>query len=195
MPAREDHAQRRQQVAQVAADLIATGGLAAATHRRIAEAAGTSTTVVSHYFTGRRDLVLATYREVGRRVSDRLEAAAQEPDDRLTATLAALLPLDAERVRDWRLLFTFLGLAATDAELTNEQRERAGSTRTRIETELRGEQQAGRVPAHVDVTAASAHLLSIVLGTGTQALFDPRAWPAARMRTTLAAAVAEVRSG
>lgn len=195
MPARGDHEQRRQQVAQVAADLIATGGLGAATHRRIAEAAGTSTTVVSHYFTGKRDLMLATYREVGRRVSGRLEAAAGEPGDRLTATLAALLPLDDDRARDWRLLFTFLGLAATDAELTEEQQERVRATRTRIEDEVRAEQRAGRLPPHVDADAASARLLSIVLGTGMQALFDPRAWPAARMRATLAAAVDEVRRG
>ncbi len=71
MPARGDHGQRRQQVARIAADLVAADGLAAATRRRIAEAAGCSTTVVSHYFTDKRDLVTATYREVGDRVAAR----------------------------------------------------------------------------------------------------------------------------
>ena len=89
MPARGDHQQRRQQVARIAADLVAAGGLAAATHRRIAEAAGCSTTVVSHYFTDKRDLVTATYREVGDRVATRVEAA-RTSEDRLVAILEAL---------------------------------------------------------------------------------------------------------
>lgn len=177
----------------MAADLVAAGGLAAATNRRIAEASGTSTTVVSHYFTDKRDLVLATYRQVGQRVSRRLEAAAGASPDPLLATLEALLPLDDDRTRDWRLLFTFLGLAATDPELGEEQQARALASRRHVEAQLCDEQQAGRVPAGLDVAAAAAALLSLVLGTGMQALFDPQAWPPERMRATLAAAVTALR--
>jgi TetR/AcrR family transcriptional regulator, transcriptional repressor of bet genes len=194
MPARGDHQQRRQQVARIAADLVAAGGLGAATHRRIAEAAGCSTTVVSHYFTDKRDLVTATYREVGDRVATRVEAA-RTSEDRLVAMLEALLPLDEDRTRDWRLLFTFLGLAATDAELTAEQRDRAAAARAQIETALTSDTQAGRLPADIDVAAAAGFLLSLVLGMGMQALFDPAEWPLERMRTVIADAVAQIRAG
>jgi AcrR family transcriptional regulator len=193
MPARGDHEQRRQQVARIAADLVAAGGLAAATHRRIAEAAGCSTTVVSHYFTDKQDLVTATYREVGDRVAARLEAA-RSSEDVLVAILEALLPLDEDRTRDWRLLFTFLGLAATDAELTAEQRDRAAAARAQIETALADDKQAGRIPPDADVPASARSLLSFVLGMGMQALFDPEEWPAERMRTALADAVAQIRA-
>jgi AcrR family transcriptional regulator len=193
MPARGDHEQRRQQVARIAADLVAAGGLAAATHRRIAEAAGCSTTVVSHYFTDKRDLVTATYREVGDRVAARVEAA-RSSEDVLVAILEALLPLDEDRTRDWRLLFTFLGLAATDAELTAEQRDRAAAARAQIETALADDQQAGRIPPDADVPASARSLLSFVLGMGMQALFDPAEWPAERMRTALADEVAQIRA-
>ncbi|MGD0706132.1 MAG: TetR/AcrR family transcriptional regulator [Trebonia sp.] len=193
MPARGDHEQRRQQVARIAADLVAAGGLAAATHRRIAEAAGCSTTVVSHYFTDKRDLVTATYREVGDRVAARVEAA-RSSQDVLVAILEALLPLDEDRTRDWRLLFTFLGLAATDAELTAEQRDRAAAARAQIETALADDKQAGRIPPDVDVPASARSLLSFVLGMGMQALFDPAEWPVERMRTALADAVAQIRA-
>ena len=192
MPARGDHQQRRQQVARIAADLVAAGGLAAATHRRIAEAAGCSTTVVSHYFTDKRDLVTATYREVGDRVATRVEAA-RSSEDRLVAMLEALLPLDEDRTRDWRLLFTFLGLAATDAELTAEQRDRAAAARAQIETALTSDKQADRIPPDTDVPAAARFLLSLVLGVGMQALFDPAEWPVERMRTVIADAVAQIR--
>jgi AcrR family transcriptional regulator len=193
MPARGDHEQRRQQVARIAADLIAAGGLAAATHRRIAEAAGCSTTVVSHYFSDKRDLVTATYREVGDRVAARVQAA-RSSDDRLVAILEALLPLDEDRTRDWRLLFTFLGLAATDAELTAEQRGRAAAARAQIETALADDKQAGHIPPDADVPALARSLLSLVLGMGMQALFDPAEWPLERMRTALADAVAQIRA-
>src|SRR5271154_435452 len=185
MPARGDHEQRRQQVARIAADLVAAGGLAAATPRRIAEAAGCSTTVVSHYFTDKRDLVTATYREVGDRVAARVEAA-RSSEDVLVAILEALLPLDEDRTRDWRLLFTFLGLAATDAELTAEQRDRAAAARAQIETALTCDKQADRIPPDTDVPTAARFLLSLVLGIGMQALFDPAEWPLERMRMVIA---------
>jgi TetR/AcrR family transcriptional repressor of bet genes len=192
MPARGDHEQRRRDVARIAADLVATGGLAAATHRRIAAATGCSTTVVSHYFTDKRDLVKATYEEVGDRVTSRLDAALDSAD-LLPSVLEALLPLDEDRIRDWRLLFTFLGLAATDAELTAEQRVRATTARIRIERAITVGQQAGQVRADLDPEAVARFLLALVLGIGMQALFDPAGWSEQRIRSTLDAALTDLR--
>jgi TetR/AcrR family transcriptional regulator, transcriptional repressor of bet genes len=191
MPARADHEQRRRHVARIAADLVAAGGLAAATHRRIAEASGSSTTVVSHYFSDKRDLVQATYTEVGDRVASRLEAARDSADP-LQSTLEALLPLDEDRRQDWRLLFTFLGLAATDADLTAEQRSRATSARSRIEQAIVRQQQAGHLRMDIDTEAAGRFLLAVVLGIGMQALFDPADWTQDRIRYTLHRALADL---
>ena len=192
MPARGDHDQRRRDVARTAADLVATGGLAAATHRRIAEASGCSTTVVSHYFTDKRDLVNATYAEVGDRVTARMAAAADSTDP-LPSILEALLPLDEDRIRDWRLLFTFLGLAATDTELTAQQRSRAKAARIRIEQAITAEQRAGRLRTDIDAEAAGRLLLAMVLGIGMQALFDPADWTEDHIRDTLNSALADLR--
>jgi AcrR family transcriptional regulator len=194
MPARGDHEQRRRDVARIAADLIATGGLAAATHRRIADASGCSTTVVSHYFTDKHDLVNATYKEVGDRVTSRLDAAVHSADS-MQSVLEALLPLDEDRIRDWRLLFTFLGLAATNAELTAEQRTRATTARIRIEQAIVAEQEAGHVRTDIDAEATGRFLLAVVLGIGMQALFDPADWPHDRIRDTLNRALADLSPG
>ena len=191
MPARGDHEQRRRDVARIAADLIATGGLAAATHRRIADASGCSTTVVSHYFTDKRDLVDATYASVGDRVTSRLDAALDSSDP-LPSVLEALLPLDEDRVRDWRLLFTFLGLAATDADLTAEQRARATAARIRIEQAITAEQRAGRLRTDVDAEATGRFLLATLLGIGIQALVDPADRTQEHIRTTLNTALADL---
>jgi len=192
MPARGDHDQRRRDVARIAADLIATGGLAAATHRRIAEASGCSTTVVSHYFTDKHDLVKTTYAEVGDRVTARLQAAADSTDP-LLSILEALLPLDEDRIRDWRLLFTFLGLAVTDTELTAQQRSRATAARIRIEQAITAEQRAGRLRKDIDAEAAGRLLLAVVLGIGMQALFDPAEWADDHIRDTVHSALAGLR--
>jgi len=192
MPARTDHDQRRRHIARIAADLVATGGLAAATHRRIAEASGASTTVVSHYFTDKHDLVTTTYTEVGDRVTARLQAAADSTDP-LPSTLEALLPLDEDRIRDWRLLFTFLGLAATDTELTAQQRARATAARLRIEHAITAEQQAGRLRTDIDAKEAGRLLLAVVLGIGMQALFDPAEWADDHIRDTVHSALAGLR--
>jgi TetR/AcrR family transcriptional repressor of bet genes len=188
MPAPTDHRLRREEVARIAADLIASGGLAAATHRNIAQAAGCSTTVVSHYFSDKRDLVLATYRHVGDRVNQRLQAAATADSSHpLLRTLEALLPLDAERTRDWRLLFTFLGVAATDPELAAEQRTRLRSARKHIQRVL--DQDAPKATRTNHNGATAGHLLAVVLGLGMQALFDPDTWPPRRLRQALLRAI------
>jgi hypothetical protein len=45
------------------------------------------------------------------------------------------------------------------------------------------------------VAAAAGFLLSLVLGMGMQALFDPAEWPLERMRAVIADAVAQIRGG
>jgi TetR/AcrR family transcriptional repressor of bet genes len=187
MPAPTDHRLRREEVARIAADLIASGGLAAATHRNIAQAAGCSTTVVSHYFTDKRDLVLATYRHVGDRVNQRLQEATANSSRPLLRTLEALLPLDADRTRDWRLLFTFLGMAATDAQLAAEQQIRLRSARQHIQRVL-DQDTSEATPTNHNATTAG-HLLALVLGLGMQALFDPDTWPPGRLRRALLRAI------
>jgi hypothetical protein len=111
-------------------------------------------------FTDKRDLVNANYAEVGDPPGVPLEAAA----DPLLSTLEALLPLDEDRIRDWRLLFTFLGVAATAAALTAEQRSRVTTARARIEKAIAAEQEAGHLRTDIDAEATGRFLLAVVLG-------------------------------
>jgi len=113
-------------------------------------------------FTDKRDLVNATYTEVGDPPGVPLEAAADAADP-LLSTLEALLPLDEDRIRDWRLLFTFLGLAATDAALTAEQRSRVTTARPHRASPA-AEQEAGHLRTDIDAEATGRFLLAVVLG-------------------------------
>lgn len=185
MPRYVDHAARRDLVARVAADLAADEGLEAMTVRRVAEAAGFSTTVVSHYFTDRRDLMVTTYRAAAARSSDRFDAALAGSDRPLRSCLEALLPLDEDRRRDWRIWFAFWALATADRQLGAEQLDRVRSARVRITRVLERERDSGRIRSELDLRDVAYRLLVLVHGLGTQAVFDPEYWTPARQRAVV----------
>jgi AcrR family transcriptional regulator len=62
MPIQVDRESQREHVTSLAARLVAQEGVAAPTFRRVAEAAGSSTAIVSTYFADKRDLLLSTFR-------------------------------------------------------------------------------------------------------------------------------------
>lgn len=193
MPRYVDHAARRDLVARVAADLAADQGLEAMTVRRVAQAAGFSTTVVSHYFADRRDLMATTYRAAAARSSERFDAALVDSDDPLQDCLEALLPLDVERRRDWRLWFAFWAMATADAHLAAEQAGRVRSARARITRVLSAERDGGRVRTDVDLPEAAYGLLVLVHGLGTHAVFDQDHWTPARQRAAVANQLTDLR--
>ncbi|HEU0102516.1 MAG TPA: TetR/AcrR family transcriptional regulator [Mycobacteriales bacterium] len=192
MPRFVDHAARRDLVARAAADLAADEGLDALTVRRVAQAAGFSTTVVSHYFTDRRDLMVATYRAAAARSSERFDAALVAATTPLQACLEALLPLDAERRRDWRIWFAFWAMALADEQLAQEQVARVRSARGRVTAVLELEQAQGRVRPGLDLPDVAYGLLVLVHGLGTQAVFDGGHWTPARQRGAVRAELARL---
>src|SRR4051794_10907486 len=192
MPRYVDHEARRRHVASIAADLVARQGVDALTVRRVADAAGYSTAVVSHYFEDKRDLLLSTYQVSADRSTRRYEAVTARGKQRLLESLEALLPLDDERRADWSLWFAFWGFAATDPMLAAAQRDRVRSARGRIEQALDEEAAAGRLREGVDRAMAARTLLVVVHGIGTQTVFDPDDWTPQRQCAVLAHAVAQV---
>ena len=123
MPAIVDHERRRQEVAEVAARLIARHGIEALTVRLVAESAGYSTTVVSHYFKGKRELLLYTYRPVAHRAGVFARPEAGWTPDSVRQYLEHILPLRDESRENWRVWFAFWGLAAADEEFAAAQAE------------------------------------------------------------------------
>ena len=58
MPRYVDHDARRRHMAETAADLVGRDGLEALTFRNVAEAARSSTTVLTHYFADKSELLV-----------------------------------------------------------------------------------------------------------------------------------------
>lgn len=185
MPRFVDHDQRRDFVTEVAAALIAESGVEALTVRRVAAAAGFSTTVVSHYFEDKRDLLRSTFRAAAHRASQHFETAARAEGRTVTSCLEALLPLDDTTRRDWQLFIAFWAMAASDEELNLEHRRRLRSARTRIFRVLSEDYGTDRD----DLRAAASGLLTTVHGIATQAMFDPDYWTPRRQIEELRYAV------
>ena len=178
MPKHVDHDQRRRDVASVAADLVAADGRRALTVRNVADAAGYSTTVVSHYFDDLTDLLHETYRIAVARARRRVEAVlADDPGD-LRGLIEAVLPLDAEREADWRIWLSFWSEALSSPAFADEQRARTRSTTERIASCLRHLADQGRLGADLDVERTADRLSAMIPGVASEAIFDPRKWTA-----------------
>ena len=191
MPAAIDHAARRIALAEVAADLVAAGGADAATVRAVAEAAGFSTKSVTHYFADKRALMLLTYRHAA--LSSAARTAASQPAEGadVAALLHALLPTEPGALRNWRVWFSFWGLAMADPEYAAEQRDRMREFTSRIADSLAQDPACAHLAAAERPATASA-LFAALVGIATQAIFDPAAWPAARQAEAIDLALARM---
>jgi AcrR family transcriptional regulator len=184
MPAIVDHDTRRRQVALVAARLFAKVGVDSVTVRDIAQASGYSVTVVSHYFKGKDQLLLFTFRQMASDLGTRVGVALREKS--LQEGLETILPLDDERQTEWKIWIAFWSRATTCSEFEKAQRRFTRGTLLEIENALKRWRDAGSLRPKINVKLEAARLDLIVAGIGTQWVYDPTHWPAKRQRAFLA---------
>ena len=181
MPRYVDHDARRRHIAVTAAELVGARGLEALTFRNVAEAAGSSTTVLTHYFTDKRDLLSSTFEVVAERSGARFDDARRNGGS-LRECLEALLPLDPERQTEWRLLTCYWGMGVSDPVAAGEQARHVRSAQHRIETLLR--QHHPQIAA-AELEVVGRRLVTLVHGLGAHSALDPVHWSAADQRRVL----------
>ena len=155
MPAVVNHEERRQQIARIAADLISSVGLDAMTMREIAAAAGFSTTIVTHYFANKRELMLYTYRASVAHAQARVDAVIARDACDLPASIEALLPFDESSLKDWKVFLAFWQIAQVDPDFAAEQRAQAAQRRQHPAPGAHG---AGRGGARAERGGRGRHL-------------------------------------
>ncbi|MFZ5706951.1 MAG: TetR/AcrR family transcriptional regulator [Pseudomonadota bacterium] len=186
MPKIVDHEARRRQVAEIAATLIAQRGIEGTKVRDIAALAGCSTSIVSHYFHSKHELLLSSYRLRMERTSSRIDEATMAGVP-LQDILSAVLPLDEERMDSWRIWLAFWGLATTDESFLAEQRQRS---REAVDLFHRAIISSGAVTEGDRSLLIAQALLSAAAGIATQAVYDPDRWSPDRQREILAQHIA-----
>jgi AcrR family transcriptional regulator len=193
VPRHVDHDARREEIADVAAALIAAHGPANVSVRSLAAATGGSTSAVTHYFADRRELLRHVYRAAIRHARARIDAIADDEPDRLRAFCEAVLPLDEDRRRDWQTWVAFHGAAVGDPVLAEMQRWRVTAFREMLAEELVAAQANGALDAALDPAAEARHLLALVHGIASEAAFDADDWPAQRQLALLDRALGQLR--
>ncbi len=182
MPKIVDVEQRRAELTDAAARLIARSGIEAATMREVAAEAGLTTGALTHYFSDKHDLLLTTFQaSLARRRSLRPPAVDTPPAGLLLAALEGALPLDDDRRLHWLVTVACCSQAAGDRDLAQAQavayEEFAGY--------VTGLVRACGLGRRADAADTAAMMIAAADGIAVQALFHPDAWPPARQRSVL----------
>ncbi|ETI64185.1 TetR family transcriptional regulator [Sphingobium sp. C100] len=132
---------RRQALIDATARCLAEKGVGGTSVRAICARAGVSSGLLTHYFDGVDALILATYGEVGAKVSAALdaavEAAGDDPHDRLRACLQANFRppvLDPDLLATW---IAFWSLVKSDPKIAAVHAQVYGGSREQLEALLR----------------------------------------------------------
>jgi AcrR family transcriptional regulator len=150
---------RRQALIEATARCLAEKGVGGTSVRAICARAGVSSGLLTHYYDGVDALILATYADVGTRVSAALdaavEAAGDNPRDRLRACLQANFAppvLDPDLLATW---IAFWSLVKSDPAIAAVHADVYGGVRTQLEALLKA-----AAPA---MTAAQTRVAAISL--------------------------------
>lgn len=187
MPIMVDREERRAAVVAMAFDLVADKGIEALTFREIAAAAGCSTSIVSHYFGNKNELLFCVYQVANQRATERLQAT-RDTGAALAACFETVLPFTEEARRNWRVWLAFWARAHLDPAYFAERRRTAQGSLELYRTML-AERFGDRADA-AQLSLAARRLIATIAGIGLEACFAPEDWSPARMREVLEAELA-----
>lgn len=179
------HDIRRREIADIVCNLVAEMGIEAVTIRDVAREAGYSTTIVSHYFRNKKDLLVFTVKESRLRSQRRVEEAAGADAD-LQTCLEEFLPLDRTRLSEWRTWFGFWGTAKSDPDIAAERLTAQHESHDLIVGLLETERSKGKLPKALDCGYHATRLQAVINGFAGLVTMDPDAWPPRRQRAMLA---------
>lgn len=187
-----DQTERRTQVAAAARAVIARDGLEGASVRRVAAEAGSSTTVVTHYFADKDALLLAAVEDAYAAVAARALAKAESgltglPGLRMI--LLEALPLDAERRAEARVWIAFWAAATIREELRPVQTKGYRIWQEVVSRMLVAAEARGQIRSGLDLVREGEQLMCLVDGLLLQSILEPRRLTADRQVKILDAAL------
>lgn len=155
--------------------------------RRIAEVAGCTTGLVTHYFASKDEILVAALRDVheaaGRRMTGHLSRSSALAT--LEAVLHEALPLDEDRVHEWRVWLVFWGQALSSRALVREQRRRYEEWRRMVRGLLLRARRSGELDPRADLDSCVDETVALVDGLSIQAVFEPDRLGPARLKALI----------
>jgi AcrR family transcriptional regulator len=175
-------------IVDAAATVVASQGVHGASIRVIAAEAGVSTGFITHYFADKSELMerllTETNLKAARRVT-RAIAAEEAPLEQLRAAVDALLPLDAQRRREWQVWVAVWGEASQGGDLAAGYRAGWAGLRAIFVGLLRDAQSAGKLDRRLDIEHRAERLVTLLAGIGLLTGVEKPARVRARARQML----------
>jgi AcrR family transcriptional regulator len=170
-----DHDERRLELVDATWRIIARLGIEGATMREIALEAGFANGALKPYFPTKDTLLTFAFRHVFNRTNERIRevTAGKAGIEALRAFCVEVLPLDAERVNEARIVVPFWQKAINDPEKAAIHRESMDQWHAAILGHLAEARTQGDVGAAVDDSAVAGHLLNMLLGAQIAAALAP----------------------
>lgn len=189
MPKVVDHEQRRQELVEQAARVIAQQGLEHTTLKDVARAAGFSANLVAHYFDNKEDLLWHVQRFVGKRAARRF---LESPDHSLYALVESVLPYSTDTEVEWKVRIFFWSRAINDPRLTAGQEELMRQVRRDMARVVRDQQGAGLVKQDIDIPIVVERLFNLANSLSTQILLEPAKYTRGFSRKLIRSALADL---
>ncbi len=186
MPKVVDVDQRRIELADAAARVIARSGIDGASLREVAAEAGWTTGALVHYFANKQELLAFTLQtSLARRRSRHADHASLSPREALHAILRSALPITPETTLHWIVTLAFAAQSSADRDLADIQREAYLDFRDAVSALVAGERRARGA-----ADREAERLIALVNGIALQALFAPDLWTEQRQVDALEAGLA-----
>lgn len=187
-PAPVDHESRRRDVSEAVWRVLARDGFGGLRLRAVAAEMNASTGLLTHYFSGKRELLRYALGVLEERTNRRPRSAG--PGDgrpvpepglaMLRATLLDMLPLDAANATSNRIWVGSWDAALADPELAAEHARRYADSRERLAALVAEAQARGEISGHAAAGEVAAAVQAFVLGLVVQVLLGPGEFPGER---------------
>ena len=174
MRVREKHEERRNKIAQIVVQIITRRGIDGVTVRNVADWAGFSTTIVTHYFANKKDLLLFAYQWASDQSYRRVDESLRKDPTDLMGLMQALAYVDHPEY--WKVYLGFFQMCLSDRDFKREQQRRADDARRMIVELLSRRMQAGLPVAAPDTERVARDLILAIQGLGLQSILHEKDW-------------------
>ncbi len=181
MPIVVDHDERRHYIARVVERVIAKQGMDAVTIRNVAREAGFRSTLISHYFKDKKDMLTFTLDSIRSRAAIRVDREFLDEHD-LAACLETLLATNEDELSDWQAWFGFWEKATFDPELSAVRLGVVEATHNTLKNLLERAKGRGELPKTVDCEFHARRLQIVMNGLAAHVVMNPSDWPAEAQR-------------
>ncbi len=158
----------RTRIVEAAWRLVAAEGVHSATMRKIAAEAGVTTGFVTHYYDDKQAMLGDMLRHNNLRARDRVVAAIGEHRGlvALEGAVEAMLPLDADRRREWQVGVACWGPTAPGERAAEELRGGWRYLEKLLATLLEQAVADGELPGTIDIRYEAGRLVTLIAGVG-----------------------------